>query len=260
MDANSDTSPGGFLAMARSASEASDRAIFAQRGIARLLRHEAPEGSCPDVIEEEEELHWLLLRQLYLAQIELGQLQDAATSAHQMTVLGVMPDVTHHDAGRVLWALGRQSEAIWQQRLASRRARGERRAFHYWCLGTFLFHAGETEEALGAFKKAERWGTPTEQVLMRAHSALVRLAAGEVVAEVCALTEALKASSASEGYGQYVLGMLYAEQGDEGAACRYLRGFLRRHAESDAAVSLTLADEIHRARAIVAQVDPRQCD
>ncbi|AKF03177.1 hypothetical protein [Sandaracinus amylolyticus] len=231
-----------FLRLALSASDAKARARWARAGLAL------------DSTDLDPDTQVLLLRQLYLSHVEARRLRKAVEVAEQMASIGPLRDIAHHDAARVLAALGELSDAIVQQRLAARHAPAERRSFHLWSLGTFQHWAGDVDDALRSLRRAERWAT-RDRAMIRAHSAYVRLTADLAVAELDAIVTALQKSPAREGYGQWLLGMIAYELGDRRKAAVHLRAWLRRHAAPDEAKTITLREELRRARTALAQIE-----
>src|SRR5262245_52534680 len=77
----------------------------------------------------------MLLRQLYLSQMEAKRFATALETAEEMVGLGIMPDVARQDAARACLGLGNVEAAVAHLRLASRVSPPSRRAFHLWTLG-----------------------------------------------------------------------------------------------------------------------------
>src|SRR5262245_15209294 len=98
-----DDPPEAYLAAARTAGDAGARAHAAVRGLAR-----------PGL---ERDTQSLLLRQLYLAQLQGEQFAAAADSAEQMVELDEMTHVARADAARAYLALGDYARAVTHQRL-----------------------------------------------------------------------------------------------------------------------------------------------
>ncbi len=192
----------------------------------------------------------MLLRQLYLAHMEARRFDEALGVAEETVTLGVMPDVARQDAARACLGLGEQGKAIEHLRLASRVSPASRRAFHLWTLGSVLYLAGEHRSAIGALSRAARWGT-TDRPLYQAQLALARLSAGEHVADLSLLREALADAPCGQGYGQFVLGELAFHQGDYEGAREYLTGFLKRSTAGRVALQVALKAEILRARRLL---------
>lgn len=234
--------PEHFLRLALSATAASERLRLAQAGLERR-----DEGIDPDI-------HTLLLRQAYLAHLQQGELGAACELADQMVRLGTMPALAHHDAARARAGLGRLSEAVEAQRLAVRAAMPQHRSFHLWSLATLQQHMGDLDEALDTLARAEQWAT-RDRALIRAHAAYVELELGEVPEDLAARINALERSPSREGYGQYLLGMIAHEMGNHARAAAHLRAFLRRNASADPAKSLTLREELARARKALAVLE-----
>lgn len=230
------------LRLALQADEPRSRAELAQEGLDQRA----------EPLEPDTEV--LLLRQLYLVELEAHRFRGAADVALRMAGVGALSDIAHTDASRALMALGDLEGAIAQQRLAARTAPADRRSFQYWGLGTLLHFAGSLDAALSAFRRGERWAHE-DRPLLRAHRAWVRLQAGQPVRQLASIVRDLETSKAGRGYGRFVLGMLRLEMGDPRSAAVHLRAFLRRNAMIDAAKAITLREELRRARAALAAIE-----
>jgi hypothetical protein len=172
--------------------------------------------------------------------------------AEDMARLGTgLTDMAYHDASRAWAALGETHAAIGAQRLAARHAPPTRRSFHYWCLGTLEHFGGDVDGALASLRRGLRWAR-RDRPLLRAHAAYVRLSAGRAVPGLSAVLTSLSRSRCREGYGQFLLGMLWYHTGDIRRATTHLRAFLDRHADADPARVATLREELRRARLVVA--------
>lgn len=231
-----------FLRRALAAPDATHRARWAQRGLALDAADLAPDTQV------------LLLRQLYLAHLEARRFRKAAEVAGQMATIGPMKDIAHHDASRALEALGETDEAIAAQRKAARHAPVARRSFHFWSLATLQHFHGDVTGALQSLERAERW-SHRDRPMIRAHHAYVRLTAGIAVEGLDTRITDLQKSPAREGYGQWLLGMIAHELGDPRKAAVHLRAFLRRHAAADEAKTITLREELRRARVVLAEIE-----
>jgi tetratricopeptide (TPR) repeat protein len=203
--------------------------------------------------ELEPDTEVLLLRQLYLAYIELRQLRRASEIAERMASVGALKDIGHHDAARVLYALGEPERAIEAQRLASRNAPAERRSFQLWSLATLQHHTGDVDGALATLRRALRY-SQKDRPLIRAHAAHIKLEEGLAVRGLNKTVNDLSASKCREGYGQYLLGMIHYRMGDAERAAVHLRAFLNRNASLDEAKALTLREELRRARLTLAEI------
>lgn len=234
--------PEDFLWLALRAGSSAERARWARAGLAA-----AEEDLVPDT-------QVLLLRQLYLAFLAQRELKRAAEVARQMTRVGAMPDVAHHDAARALYALGDVRAAIGEQRLATRAAPASRRSFHAWSLATWQHFAGDVDGALTSLRRARRWASRGGP-LLRAHAAYVKLDAGRGVRRLDEILRDLQKSRSREGYGQFLLGMIAFHMGDRRRAAPHLRSFLRRNASADEAKALTLREELRRARLALARIE-----
>lgn len=196
----------------------------------------------------------LLLRQLYLAHVELRQLRKAAQIATQAARLGPLQDIAWHDASRALAALGDTQDALMMQRRAARTAPAERRSFQLWGLATLQHQVGDVDGALASLTKAMR-SAQRDRALLRAHAVFVRLDAGRPTRNIRRALDTLRASPNAEGYGRYLLGMIAYLMGDEREASVHLRAFLRRNATAGVAKELTLREELRRARLALATID-----
>ncbi len=232
-----------YLGLALTASTPAHRARMARAGLA-----------IGGETEIEPDTRVLLLRQLYLAQLEQRQLRRAAEVARQMASIGPLRDVAHNDAARALFALGETREAIEAQRLAARAAPADRRSFQFFCLATLQHFAGDAEGALTSLRRAGRWARG-DRPLIAAHAAYIRLDTGRAVHGLDRIVATLQAAKCREGYGQYLLGMLHYAMGDRRRAAVHLRAFLRRNAAADLAKTLTLREELRRARLALATIE-----
>ena len=234
--------PEDFLRLALEAQSPQKRERYAQAGL-----------TLADV-ELTPDTRVLLLRQLYLSQLERRQLGRAARTAMEMAEIGPLADVAHHDAARALAADGDLAAAISAQRLAARKAPATRRSFQLWSLATLQHHAGEPGAALDSLSRATRWAS-RDGPLLRAHAAYVTLDSGEIPEALDEVTASLKASACRQGYGEYLLGMIAYLASDGRSAAPLLRAFLRRHAATDVPQLLTLQEELRRARRVLAQIE-----
>lgn len=234
--------PEDFLRLAMTAKAAARRARYARAGLA-----------CEDG-DLEPDTQVLLLRQLYLAHLELRQLRRAVEVARQMAEVGPLRDIAHHDVARALFALGDARGAIAAQRLAARSSPASRRSFHLFSLGSYQHFSGDVTGAIATLRRAERWAM-RDRPLIRAYLAYVRLDAGKAVRELGRIIAELQRAKCREGYGQFVLGMLHQQMGDERRAAVHLRAFLTRNASADPAKVLTLREELRRARLALAAIE-----
>lgn len=234
-------SPEDYLRLAMTAPDAERRSRFALDGLAAA----GDEGIDVDT-------HAMLLRQLYRGLLDAQNFARAADVAKQMASLGVLEDVAHHDASRALAALGRNDEAIDEQRLAARAAPADRRSFHLWSLATLQHFQGDVEGALASLRRGLRWSR-RDKPLLQAHYAYIKLDAGKGVSQLAEVVHDLSHSPSREGYGQFLLGMLLHHMGDERRAAVHLRAFLRRNASAEPAKVATLQEEFRRAREVLAR-------
>jgi tetratricopeptide (TPR) repeat protein len=202
----------------------------------------------------DDETRVLLLRQIYLSEIALRRLRQASATAREMVEVGALREVALQDQARIALALGEIDEALGAQRLAVRASPPARRSFHLFSLATSQELAGDTTGAVRSLDRALRIAG-RDRPLLAAYRGLLNLRRGRAVRSLPRLLHALERSPAREGYGRYVLGLLRAEMGDRRAAIVHLRAFLRRHANADAAQTLTLREELRRARVTLAAID-----
>lgn len=195
----------------------------------------------------------MLLRQLYLAELEHRRFETAYSVAEQIVASGVLPDVAHQDAARAAQAQGDTERTIRHLRLAARLGPPRRRAFHFWTLGSVLHLAGRLAEAESAMVRALRWGT-TDKPLYEAHLALIEAAAGRPRADLESVRARLAEVPAGQGYGRFVLGHLALLDGDRVEARRHLEAFVRRSSEGRAALAIALAGEIAMAERTLAEL------
>jgi tetratricopeptide (TPR) repeat protein len=199
----------------------------------------------------------MLLRQLYLSHFEQRRFREAFEVSEQSLGLGVLEDVVHQDAARAAAALGEVERAVAHLRTAARVGPPNRRAFHWWTLGSILFLAARHEEAIGALQRAARWGT-RDKPLYQGHLAVVRCAAGEPVPEISDLIERLGAVPAGQGYGRFVLGHLAYYDGRMAEAREHLEAFIERSLEARPTLAVALSAEIDRANKTLAAMVARR--
>jgi tetratricopeptide (TPR) repeat protein len=245
MSSGAESKAGDWLRKATSAQSSGARAKYATRGLAKA-------GA-------DRTLRAMLLRQLYLSQMESECFLEASETARAAMELGVLPDVACQDLARAYLGLGRHREAIEELRRASRVGPASRRAFHLWTLGSVLYFREEYTAAAAAFERAARWGT-TARPLYRAQLLLARLSAGRKLTSRSsgALGEArraLEAAACGSGYGRFVLGELAHRQGDGAAARRYLEEFVARADSGRVALRVGLSAELGRARSLLSKLE-----
>lgn len=244
---SSERSPGECLRAALDAESPAGRIEHAREGLIAISQQSEDEL---DV-----DTHFLLLRQVYLSELEAHRFRAAADVALEMAALPSMVDVARHDASRALLALEDRGGAVAQQRLAARAAPPERRSFQWWSLGVLLHFGGDAHGALHAFRRGQRWASD-DRPLIRAHAAWVELENGDVPEDLEGTLRDLESSPrARTGYGCLILGMLRYLMGDLRGAAVHLRSWLRRNAAADAAKSITLREELRRARTVLAEIE-----
>ncbi len=196
----------------------------------------------------------MLLRQLYLAHFEQHHFKEAFEVSEQSLRLGIMLDVVHQDAARACVGLGDVDLAAQHLRRASRVGPASRRAFHGWSLGSIYFVAGRYPEAIAALTRAARWGT-RDKPLYQGHLALARIASGERVTELSALSERLRSVPAGQGYGRFVLGQLAFHARRYREARQHLEAFVTRSEGGRPALAISLAGEIAIAKKTLARTN-----
>ncbi len=195
----------------------------------------------------------MLLRQLYLGELELGEYRRARLAAEQIVALGVMPDVAHHDAGRACQALEDAEGAPDHMREAARVCPAERRSFHLSTLGALLYAYGRPAEATAVLEEALR--TPDVAApLLRAQLALARLRAENDAAGIEVAFHELLHDRAGEGYGRFVLGELAVARGDRRSAQLFLEAFLAKAKRARMASQAALKPEIDRATELLGRL------
>jgi tetratricopeptide (TPR) repeat protein len=226
--------PEELLDRAMKASTPRSRALWARRGLAH-----------PGKLDRTTKT--MLLRQLYLALYEERRFLKAAEIADQIVSIAVLPDVAHQDAARARQSLGEIEVAAGHLRLAARVGPANRKAFHWWTLGSLYFLAHRYDDAISALTRASRWGT-TDKPLYQGHLAIARCAKGEAVEDLGVFIDRLVAVPAGQGYGRFVLGQLAFYDRRWAEARRYLESFVTRTLGGRAAMTIALEGEIEVAR------------
>lgn len=229
-----------MLQRAMAAETTRGRAIWARRGLSR-----------PEVLDPTTQV--MLLRQLYLSYYETRRFKEAVVVAEQATEVGILPDVAHQDVARAKHALGDIDGAAGHLRLAARVGPPNRRAFHWWTLGSLYFLAGRYPQAASALTRAARWGT-MDKPLYQGHLGVVRCASGQQVSDLRELFERLAEVPSGQGYGRFVLGYLAYYDGRPAEAKRYLEAFVRRTTGGRAALAIALEGEVQVARRLLASL------
>ena len=197
----------------------------------------------------------MLLRQLYLAHFEDERFELAIVASEQAVVLDVLPDVAHQDAARAKQANGDIDGAAMHLRLAARSSPPNRRAFHWWTLGSLYYLNKRYDEAIAAFLRAARWGT-TDKPLYQAHLALARIEAGQTVPDVDRIIERLADVPSGGGYGRFVLGLLAIHAGRRAEAKHWLESFIERSTSGRRVMAISLRGEIEAARLALENLSP----
>lgn len=201
----------------------------------------------------EDDTRVLLLRQVYMGELELHRFRAAIDTATEMAAVGPLKDIALHDRARAEQALGDVAAAIASQRMAARHAPVDRRSFMLWSLATLQHFFGDVEGALGTLDKGLLIAGD-DRPLLKAHYAYICLENDEAVEDLQEIRTKLASAKCGEGYGQYILGMIAHEMGDVKVAVVHLQNFLRRNASIDAAKALTLREELRRARLTLADL------
>jgi len=196
----------------------------------------------------------MLLRQLYLAHYEEERFEQAILASEQALMLDVLPDVAHQDAARAKQAHGDIEGAATHLRLAARSGPPNRKAFHWWTLGSLYYLDRRYLEAIAALSRAARWGT-TDKPLYQGHLALARIANGQTVPNIDHVITRLADVPAGGGYGKFVLGMLAMHAGRREEATRWLRSFIDRSTSGRRAMAISLRGEIEAARVALAEIN-----
>ena len=199
------------------------------------------------------EMRALLLRQLYICQIESHNDAEALQIAEQMIDIGTLADAARQDAARAALALGDIDAAIGHLRIATRICPAKRRSFHFCHLGNLLRYAGRSEEAQDAFEVAKRWATDQRPL----YQAICALAGGlpdqGEAMELAQLRENLEDSHELKAYDLWVLGELCLKMGDLKQGVAYLNAFVQRAERGSRAKRLSLRGEIAYARQLLAR-------
>jgi tetratricopeptide (TPR) repeat protein len=202
---------------------------------------------------DDNEMRALLLRQKYLAAIELGEDQTALRAAEQMIELGTLGDIARQDAARAALGIDEIDAAIGHLRIAARVSPPDRRAFHYAHLGSLLRFDGQTEEAIHAFTKASRWATE-DRDLYQAQQALAEAAQGRTEKDLEDLRSRLEDHDPMKAYSLWILGELCLVLGDTESGATYLKRFLSRQDQVPRAKSLALKGEVAHASELLRQI------
>lgn len=202
--------------------------------------------------EDDDELRALLLRQLYLAELEEENDAAALEIAAEMIRLGTLGDISRQDAARAAVGIGDLEAAIGHLRIAARVCPPARRAFHYAHLGALQRFNGQLDQAVVSFDKATQWATE-DRSLYQAVKALAESDGGKTEADLATLRNSLR-ESGRRGYALWVLGELSLKLGDNAAARDYLQQFLSRVTEAPRAKTLSLKSEIHHCRQLLRQI------
>jgi len=234
---------GDYLGRALRAQSSSQRRALAEAGLVRLDQED----------DEDPEMEALLLRQIYLADLEEGDLEGALETATEMVELAALGDIARQDAARAAAALGEVDVAAAHLRIAAEVCPRERRAFHLATLGSLLRFAGRTAEAVPVFETAADCAQK-DRLLYLGQWALAEQAAGrKPTLNLEELRRDLEEAPSQKGYALWVLGELCAALGDDKAGARYLTRFLGRLEGAPRAKALALAGEVAHAKSLLAR-------
>jgi tetratricopeptide (TPR) repeat protein len=170
-----------------------------------------------------------------------------------MIDLGTLGDVARQDAARAAVGVDDIDAAIGHLRIAARVCPAGRRAFHYAHLGSLLRFDGQTEQAIEAFSRANRWATE-DRDLYQAQQALAEAAHGRTTADLAELRTRLEKSAPQKAYCLWVLGELCVLLGDPIEGAEYLRRFLERQESAPRAKILSLKSEVAHANALLEEI------
>lgn len=224
--------------------------LAAHTGSSTLAADYAKKGLRSSGDRADPETTVLLLRELYRNHLSARRLRSAHAIARKMVRVGALQEFAYADLARAQAALGWWPRAAESHRIAARVAPASRRSIHWGFLALALDRQGRHDEALSAFERAARWSA-TNRPLYRAQHALSQLESGSSSSSITDLDERvteLECARCGEGYGSFVLGLLYSHKQDPKRARRLLRQFVKRNA-SHPLRSVTLAWELRRARA-----------
>jgi len=199
------------------------------------------------ITECDTETQGLLLRQLYLGELEGGNFEKARIAAEQMIELGVLGDVAHHDAARACQAIGEYDAAISHLEEASLVGPPQRRSFHLSTLGGLLYAIGRAADATDPLSRAVEQNDDGATPLLRGQLALAKHAADGDESDLDYAYHELLRDPSGEGYGRFVLGELANARGDRLSARMHLEAFLSKVKRSRPASQAALSPEVARA-------------
>lgn len=233
------------------ATEASEATATA--ALERALKAKTPELRAKAAREglaghPDPETQALLLRQLYLGELERGLLDHAYEAALQSIALrgpdDPMIDVAHHDAARACQARAAWDDAVTHLRQAIAASPPERRLLHLSTLASLLHAIGRSGEALGPLDQALE-APGTLEPLLRAQRVLALHALGRARdTDLDLAFHELSQDSSGEGFGRFVLGELASRTGDRVRARLHLEAFLGKVRKSRPAAQAALAAEV----------------
>jgi hypothetical protein len=190
----------------------------------------------------------LLLRQVYLAELERQQFEAAAACAEQMVQIGKLPGVAHADAARAYAACGNLFKAVLHQRLAARLAPASLRSVQYARLARLLRLNQQRSPAKLALKRALFWAT-WDRPLVEAEMTLLEMELGSKV-NAAAAYEALEQRFVPVALSYYVAAELALALGEDAVARRLFNEFSGRCAALPLVERVSLLAESKRARSL----------
>jgi hypothetical protein len=231
----------GQLRKARGARGAS-RAKYAREGLAQR--------------PEDAETRWLLMRQLYIAQLEGGALEKARDVALEMTsVFSEVEDVARFDLARVFLGLHAWDDAGTQLALAEEAAPAARKWDHSFAIARLHGALGRPERALAVLDGVGRSVVRLRKdPVVQAARVVWKTQAGSPTAKKVLLEHYHRLSETSPlpALGEFFAGQLLALLGKPESEAVF-GGFLRSARKLPAVARLGLAAEVHEAQRLLAQ-------
>ena len=235
------TTPEAGLARARAATQPRVRAKYAREGLTSAGRAS--------------ETRWLLLRQLYLAHLEVDEFAQARQIAREMVQFPPLADVAWHDAARAAFATADWEGAREDLCAAAKRAPLMRRFDHELALARLEAYLGRPQVALLHLQRAERGRKRADPSGCLFAAKVVWQAAAGTGTDRRRLARAYQSLFEHEQrplLGDYLGGQLLTLLGREADAAQVHRDFLRAVRELGVIARLGLMPEIHGARKYIA--------
>jgi tetratricopeptide (TPR) repeat protein len=189
----------------------------------------------------------LLLRQVYVGEIEQGHFDKASLAIEQAIEVDALPelaDVLHHDAARAFMGLGEFPTAIKHLLKAFGRSPDERDEFHLVTLVSVLFSLQRLEFARSVLDRA----LPTKSLLLGALAALCAPPSAETTSKLSDCYERLQNDSSDSSHVQFLLAEIALARGERARAVLYFEAFLARTETFAPLKRASLAAEILRAQ------------